>query len=109
MEELIRLSELSPGSIMWNSAKQHKNLIQQHSFWEVKNGSSARFWEDSWQQMPTLKYQLPLNPNLVQDMHPFDTVGNFWGTSSNLEYREWLPASQILRQEQEQIQQILDT
>eukprot|EP00253_Pinus_taeda_P009857 PITA_09857 len=109
MEELIRLSELSPGSIMWNLAKQHKNLIQQHSFWEVKNGSSAWFWEDSWQHMPALKYQLPLNPNLVLDMHPFDTVGNFWGTSSNHEYREWLPAYQILRQKQEQIQQILDT
>jgi len=82
---------------MWNSAKQHKSLIQQHSFWEIKNGSSARFWEDSWQHMPALKHELSLIPNLMPDMHPFDTVGNFCRTSSNLEYREWLRASQILR------------
>eukprot|EP00253_Pinus_taeda_P019947 PITA_19947 len=48
-EELIRISEMCNGSIIWNSAKIHRNLIQQHSFWEVKSGDQARFWVDSWQ------------------------------------------------------------
>eukprot|EP00253_Pinus_taeda_P018267 PITA_18267 len=48
-EELIRISKVSIGSLIWNSAKQHRNLIQQHNFWEVKNGNTERFWEDPWQ------------------------------------------------------------
>lgn len=97
MEELIRISETSAVSIMWNSAKQHKNLIQQHSFWEVKNGSNARFWEDSWQQMPKLRDLFPPNHLLEQDMQPHDTIRNFWCNSSHQDYREWLKATQILR------------
>lgn len=37
-DEKIRISEVSKGSLIWNSAKQHRNLIQDHNFWEVKNG-----------------------------------------------------------------------
>ena len=109
MEELIRISETSTGSIMWNSAKQHKNLIQQHSFWEVKNGSNARFSEDSWQQMPKLRDLFPPNHLLEQDMQPHDTVRNFWHNSSHQDYREWLKATQILSQGPMQDEQILDT
>lgn len=47
-EELIRISEVNPGSLIWNVAKQHKLLIQQHSFCEVKDDNIARFWDDSW-------------------------------------------------------------
>lgn len=35
------------GSLIWNAAKQHFLLIQQHSFWEVRNGETARFWIDA--------------------------------------------------------------
>eukprot|EP00253_Pinus_taeda_P020347 PITA_20347 len=38
LEERIRMSEVSKGSIIWNSAIQHRDLIQKHSFWEVKEG-----------------------------------------------------------------------
>eukprot|EP00253_Pinus_taeda_P013966 PITA_13966 len=47
LEEHIRMSEISKGSVMWNSAIKHKDLIQKHSFWEVKDGCTARFWMDS--------------------------------------------------------------
>eukprot|EP00253_Pinus_taeda_P017944 PITA_17944 len=43
LEEIIRISEASSGSVIWNSANQRRNLIQQHSFWEIKNGTTARF------------------------------------------------------------------
>lgn len=82
-EELIRMSETSSGSIMWNSTKQHKTLIQQHGFWEVKSGNNARFWEDSWQQMPKLRDLLPPNPLLEQGMQPQHMVGNFWRNSTH--------------------------
>ena len=97
-EELIRISEVSMGSLIWNSAKQHRNLIQQNSFWEVKNGNTERFWEDSWQQMPKLKDQIPLTQPLEQEMQSYDKVKNFWRNSPTQKYREWLKADQILRQ-----------
>ena len=42
-EELIRFTPAEKGSVIWNAAKQHYLLIQQHSFWEIRDGSSARF------------------------------------------------------------------
>eukprot|EP00253_Pinus_taeda_P030654 PITA_30654 len=54
LEERIRMIEISKGSIIWGSAIMHRNLIQSHSFWEVKDGSIAHFWMDSWQQSPSL-------------------------------------------------------
>lgn len=80
------------GSLIWNSTKQNRNLIQHHNFWEVKNGNTARFWEDSWQQMPKLKDQIPLIQPLEQDMQYYDGVKNFWRNSSTQEYQEWLKA-----------------
>ena len=29
-------------------------MIQEHSFWEIQNGSVANFWDDSWNQIPKL-------------------------------------------------------
>eukprot|EP00253_Pinus_taeda_P024057 PITA_24057 len=54
LEERIRMTETSKGLIIWGSAIMHRELIQNHSFWEVKDGSTARFWTDSWQQLPCL-------------------------------------------------------
>jgi len=42
-EELIRLIPNEKGSLIWNVAKQHFLLIQQHSFWEVRNGETTQF------------------------------------------------------------------
>eukprot|EP00253_Pinus_taeda_P019391 PITA_19391 len=41
LEERIRMSEISKGSTIWNSAILHRDLIQKHSFWEVKDGDSS--------------------------------------------------------------------
>ena len=29
-------------------------MIQEHSFWEIKAGNLAHFWDDSWNQLPKL-------------------------------------------------------
>jgi len=55
IEEIIQMSEVSTGSAVWNSAIQHRDLIQQNNFWEIKSGNTTRFWEDSWQQLPKIK------------------------------------------------------
>eukprot|EP00253_Pinus_taeda_P013455 PITA_13455 len=47
-QELIRLQETSEGSPIWNHANRNKNLVQENSFWEIRNGRLALFWEDAW-------------------------------------------------------------
>jgi len=52
--ELIIFKPTISGSLIWNAAKQHHQLIQKHSFWETRNGHSTRFWNDAWNQLPKL-------------------------------------------------------
>eukprot|EP00253_Pinus_taeda_P035520 PITA_35520 len=104
-EEIIRMTEISKGSAMWNSAIKHRELIQNHSFWEVKEGSSARFWTDSWQQLPALN---TLIQNLqAQEMNHMDKINKFWNLHTNSEYREWKPTHQILPDSTDAIQSSL--
>lgn len=87
LEERIRMSEVSKGSVIWNSAIQHRDIIQKHSFWEVKYGRTTRFWEDSWQQLPNLK-------DIIQgisdrDINQHDKVSHFWRSHTDQDHREW--------------------
>eukprot|EP00253_Pinus_taeda_P029276 PITA_29276 len=52
LEERIRMTKSRKGSTIWSSAIMHRDLIQNHSFWEVKDGGTTHFWTDSWQQLP---------------------------------------------------------
>jgi hypothetical protein len=49
LDQLIRHNIKIQGSNIWNIAWQNKDMIQKHAFWEICNGDSARFWQDSWQ------------------------------------------------------------
>eukprot|EP00253_Pinus_taeda_P022211 PITA_22211 len=102
LEERIRMSEVSKGSVIWNSAIKHKDLIQKHSFWEVKDGRTARFWEDSWQQLPKLKDIIQGISD--QDINQHDTMSHFWRSHNVQEHREWKQANRILPSSTEQIQ-----
>eukprot|EP00253_Pinus_taeda_P027470 PITA_27470 len=48
-QNLIRLQEVPEGSPIWNLAKHNRNIIQDYSFWEIRNGETTFFWEDAWQ------------------------------------------------------------
>jgi hypothetical protein len=54
------------GSTIWNLSWKNKNWIQKHSFWEVRNGRTTRFWEDAWQQEPRMEN--PDREELQQEM-----------------------------------------
>jgi len=56
---------MEKGSLIWNAASQHKAIIQQHSFWEIRDGKNACSWGDSWQQRPNLS-------NLIRPQHTKD-------------------------------------
>ena len=47
---LIQFGEDLSGSSIYIAAQENRNLIQRHSFWEVRDGSSARFVSKGWNQ-----------------------------------------------------------
>jgi exonuclease III len=53
-KNLIRWNGDNPGSLIWTAAKQNRQLVTQHAFWEIGNGETTLFWQDSWQQWPAL-------------------------------------------------------
>jgi hypothetical protein len=55
--QLIRMQEKNHGSNIWNAAWKNRPLIQEHAFWEVRNGHNTLFWTDFWQQMPPLQME----------------------------------------------------
>lgn len=84
-------------------------MIQQHSFWEIRDGRKARFQMDSWNQRARLS-------NIFQPPHTEDwetqqeeTVNQHWTSNLNQGYRQWLNAAQIIRQGTEEIYNELDT
>eukprot|EP00253_Pinus_taeda_P035518 PITA_35518 len=74
LEETIRMTEISKGSAMWNSAIKHRELIQNHNFWEDKvskfwnpnTDSDDREWKEISQILPdsTEAIQLSLSEEL---------------------------------------------
>jgi hypothetical protein len=53
-KSLVRWNEDSPGSLIWMAAKQNRQLVTDNAFWEIRDGKTALFWQDSWQQWPIL-------------------------------------------------------
>jgi hypothetical protein len=43
-DQLIRHNEHIQGSNIWNTAWKNRTLVQNHAFWELRDGRSARFW-----------------------------------------------------------------
>ena len=91
--DLIRINPTAQGSLIWNNAKTHSKFIQDHSFWEVHSGQAARFWDDSWQQLPKLSnlFHKPIwharmkQGNITQ-------VHQFWQQTPQHDFQTWKPA-----------------
>eukprot|EP00253_Pinus_taeda_P017843 PITA_17843 len=99
---LIRFKPTLNGSLIWNAAKQHHQLIQKHNFWEIRDGQRARFWMDAWNQQPKLSNVL--SPRIIPDSQEQQhaTVHRFWGQATVNGYRQWLPSNQITTDANEQ-------
>ena len=52
---LIRYEGQCTGSSIWRAANANRNLIQNHSFWDISNGEEAYFFKDSWRQMSKIQ------------------------------------------------------
>lgn len=51
---LNRLEGELKGSQIYNISWENKSLIKKHIFWEIWEGLSTLFWEDSWNQIPNI-------------------------------------------------------
>ena len=78
LEDKMRSQTEEKTSAIWNLAKNNKDLIRDYSFWEVREGDTAKFWEESWQEQEKL-----LHKEFVKEIHEFtsrtegELVGNF--------------------------------
>jgi hypothetical protein len=96
--QLIRHNARLQGSNIWNTAWKNRDLVQEHAFWEVRNGESAMFWQDSWQQLKPLKdleELRPLKQALSQDT--LLRVKDLWKPmDQRLQWRHWKTSNQEL-------------
>jgi len=69
------------GSHIWNKAWDKRSIVQQHSFWEIREGDLALFWEDKWQQELVLLKGQFLKLKQVTDAQGLNKVKDFWDIS----------------------------
>lgn len=90
-DQLIRHNTRIQGSNIWNTAWQNKDLVQKHAFWEIRNGSSTEFWQDSWQQLKPLTDLPELAPlRHVLNQTPSSKVKDLWKPwAADQTWRQW--------------------
>eukprot|EP00253_Pinus_taeda_P010380 PITA_10380 len=88
--EILRQQETPKGSAIWELACQNRDLIKKHTFWEIRGGSEASFWDDRWQQRERL--------NSIQNLHQIwdriegnrTNVRDYWNVNEMTEgWRVW--------------------
>eukprot|EP00253_Pinus_taeda_P007743 PITA_07743 len=88
---LIDPEETPDGSPIWNHARRNKNIIQDNSFWEIRNDRLALFWEDAWQQLPKLDSPELLNIKKAYQAQGKHTVNQYWHQQSTDDHwRDWI-------------------
>eukprot|EP00253_Pinus_taeda_P016074 PITA_16074 len=78
----IRMARIIKRSHICNKAWENRGLVQKNSFWEIREGDLALFWEDKWQQEPTLLREDFLDLKKETDTKGFFRVKDFWEQTS---------------------------
>jgi hypothetical protein len=88
---LIRMNDWIHGSNIWNATWRNMPLIQEHAFWEIRNGQATLFWTNSWKQLPPLVSLDNLQPiyALMQGRGDLQ-VENLWKAEpTTSHWRDW--------------------
>eukprot|EP00253_Pinus_taeda_P028919 PITA_28919 len=81
---------LTKGFPIWNKAWENKGVVQKNSFWEIRDGDHTLFWEDKWQQEPTLLKEEFLGLKHETDNQGLVKVKDFWDQAHNTgKWRTW--------------------
>ena len=79
---ILTISNPPKGSVIWDFMIASRKIIVDYISWEVNNGSSINFWNDSWNgQIPLSKSGISLNVIQVSELH--------WGSQFN-HYMEYV-------------------
>ena len=90
LSKKLKIDVVPKGSMIWNLAAGNRNLIRQHSFWEVRDGTMTLFWEDSWQQREKLFTRLDLAELFLFTNTPHHCfVSNYWTQHQMTHWRKW--------------------
>jgi hypothetical protein len=97
-DQLIRHNNRIQGSNIWNTSWQNHTLVQNHAFWELRDGGSALFWKDSWQQLKPLDAMEELS-NLKRALYQNTSlkVEDLWKPQIQQQrWRQWKISNQDL-------------
>ena len=87
---LICFNESPSGSSIGLKAMAGKEIIQEHSFWEIRDSSRVKFWEDSWNQFPILgrdpRWALIKQQELERGRI---LVNQLWRLGNQMDHHQW--------------------
>ncbi len=66
------------GSYIWNKAWENRRLVQENSFWEIRDENLALFWEDKWQQESIMVKEDFLDLKQESESQGLIKVKDFW-------------------------------
>ena len=59
-KNLIHLNQDIQGSTIWQAANANRQLVREHSFWEIGNGEEVNLFRYSWKQSPKIQEEVIL-------------------------------------------------
>eukprot|EP00253_Pinus_taeda_P019007 PITA_19007 len=95
LETLNKRRDTPRGSSVWDLARLNRDLVEKHSFWEIRGGEEANFWEDKWHQKERLSSIQGLQQ--VRDRIGRDRplVRDYWKVNNSYEsWRTWVDLSE---------------
>eukprot|EP00253_Pinus_taeda_P033781 PITA_33781 len=93
--EILKRKDTPRGSSVWDLARLNRDLVEKHSFWEIRGGEEANFWEDKWHQKERLSFIQGLQQ--VRDRIGRDRplVRDYWKVNNPDEsWRTWVDLSE---------------
>ena len=88
---MVRFRENLWGSRIWKEAQENRGLVQKHSFWEVRNGQTARFASEALNQelVISCRDDSPLLRTFLQNQS-HGKVADIWDTRNEDQlFRTW--------------------
>jgi hypothetical protein len=111
IQSLIRAEGIRPGSLIWNNAWRNHDLVQSQCFWEVHNGTSTLFWDDTWEQHTILgEEEKYLDLCFTLERAGWVKLHHYWTTfqpSGNSTLRTWKPLEEWPVQWNEQLKDLV--
>eukprot|EP00253_Pinus_taeda_P033970 PITA_33970 len=102
-QDMVRLQEVPEGSPIWNLVHKNRSIVQENSFWEIRNGRIALFWEDAWQQLPKLDTPELSSLKLSNQNERRHIVHHYWNQNNRDPiWREWISLNNNKRNESTQ-------